>query len=121
MTYIHPDVFDNGLTVLDTATSTALHITATEQTTRANVLTNTLGNKASPAIGAPTARTPDGRKVVVSAITDGSVTVTGTAAFWAVIDGTRLLATGALSSSQAVTNGNVFTLAAFDIGIPAAV
>jgi hypothetical protein len=30
----------------------------------------------------------------------------------------RLLATGSLTASQAVTSGNTFTLTSFDIGIP---
>ena len=67
--------------------------------------------------------TPNGRKVTSAAVTDGSVTTTGTASHYAVVDSanSRLLATGALASSQAVTSGNTFTLAAFDVGIPDAV
>lgn len=87
--------------------------------TEANA-TYTLGNKTTPSIGAAADRTPSGRKVTVSAITDGSVTGTGTASHWALVDtvNSRLLSTGALSASQAVTSGNTFTLAAFDVGIP---
>jgi hypothetical protein len=82
--------------------------------------TNTLGNKTSVTVGAAADRTPNGRKSTVPAITGGSVTGTGTATHWALTDpaNSRLLATGALSASQAVTNGNTFSLAAFDIGIP---
>lgn len=116
MAYLDSHVLDNGLTVLQSAT--ALHITSAEATTRANALSASLGNKASPSVGAPAARSPSGRKVTAAAISDGSVTATGTATSWALIDGTRLLAAGALSASQAVTSGNTFTLAAFDIGIP---
>ncbi|MDI6770104.1 MAG: hypothetical protein QMD04_10585, partial [Anaerolineales bacterium] len=63
---------------------------------------------------------PSGRKVTVPSISDGAVTATGTATHYAVVDtaNSRLLATGALSASQVVTNGNTFTLTAFDIGIP---
>lgn len=87
--------------------------------TEANA-TYTLGNKATPTIGSAGDRTPNGRKVTISAITDGTVTGTGTASHWALVDtvNSRLLSTGALSSSQAVTSGNTFTLAAFDVGIP---
>jgi hypothetical protein len=48
------------------------------------------------------------------------VTGTGTASHYAIVDtvNSRLLAAGALSAPQAVTDGNVFTLTAFDIGIP---
>jgi hypothetical protein len=119
MSSIHPDALDAGLSVLTNATSTALHITAAQQTTRANVLSNSLGNKASPTIGAPAARTPSGRRITVSAISDGAVTATGTAGFWQIIDGSRVLASGPLASTQAVTANNIFTLTAFDIGIPA--
>jgi hypothetical protein len=60
--------------------------------------------------------------VTIAAITDGIVTATGTATHWAITDtaNSRLLATGSLSASQVVTNGNMFTLGAFDIGIPGA-
>jgi hypothetical protein len=124
MSFLHDDVLDSGLSVLTNATSKVLHITHTEATTRANAISNSVANKTGPTIGAPAARTPTGRKVTVSAITDGSVTATATGAgddaqFWAIIDGTRLLAAGALASSQMQTSGNIFTLAAFDIGIPA--
>lgn len=112
-------VFDNGLTVLDTE-ATRLDICSQEPATYAAATsTYTLGNKTSLSIGAPTDGTT-GRKVVVAAITDGSVTATGTASHWAITDtaNSRLLATGTLSSSQAVTSGNTFTLASFDIRLP---
>jgi hypothetical protein len=121
MAYLNDRVYDNGLTVLDTE-GTRLDICSTEPTTYTQATTTyTLGNKTSLSIGAPAARTPTGRKVTVAAITDGAVTATGTAGFWAITDPTnsRLLAANALSATQAVTNGNVFTLPAFDIGIPA--
>ena len=90
--------------------------------TEANA-TYALGSKITPTISAPQARTPDGRKVVVSAITDGAVSATGTATHFAILDtaGSRLLAAQALASTQSVTAGNTFTLGAVDIGIPAAV
>lgn len=120
MPFINDRVFDNGLTVLDTEAN-RLDICSTEPGTfTAATVTNTLGNKTSLTVGAPADRTPNGRKVTVAAITDGTVTGTGTATHWAITDtvNSRLLATGALSASQAVTSGNTFTLAAFDIGIP---
>jgi hypothetical protein len=59
--------------------------------------------------------------VTISAFTDGAVTANGTAAFYALTDpgNSRLLATGSLSASQAVTSGNTFSIASFKIGIPA--
>lgn len=119
MPYLHPDVLDSGLNVLTNATSKVLHICPSEPADRAAAISSSLGNKTSFSIGAPGARTPTGRKVTTGAVSDGSVTSNGTASHYAIIDGTRLLAAGALQAGQAVTSGNAFTLAAFDIGIPA--
>ena len=112
-------VFDNGLTVLDTEAN-AIHITSAEATSFANVAAVTLGNSTSLSIGAPQDRTGGGREVVVAAIADGSVTGTGTATNYAIVDtvNSRLLATGSLTASQAVTSGNTFTLSSVSIGIP---
>jgi hypothetical protein len=120
MSLLADRVFDNGLTVLDTEAN-RLDICSSEPTTYAGATsTVSLGNKTSLSIGAPADRSGGGRKVTVAAITDGSVTATGTASHWAITDtgNSRLLAAGALSSSQGVTSGNTFTLPAFDIGIP---
>lgn len=111
-------IFDLALAELDGATST-LYICSSEPTnyTQASS-TFALGNKASISIGAPADRSPTGRKVTVAAVTDGTVTATGTATHWALTkSGTTLMATGALSASQAVTSGNTWTSPAFDIGI----
>lgn len=116
MAYLHNDVYDMGLTEL--TESTVLHICSQEPATYANVATYTLGNKATPTVGGPGAGSPNGRQVTISAITDGSVTATGTASHWALVDGTRLLAANSLSSSIAVTSGNAFSLAQFTIRIP---
>lgn len=112
-------VFDNGLTVLDTEAN-AIHVTSAEATSFANVATVTLGNSTSLSIGAPQDRAGGGREVVVAAITDGSVTGTGTATHYAIVDSgnSRLLATGSLTASQSVTTGNTFTLSSVAIGIP---
>lgn len=120
MAFLNDRVFDNGLTVLDTEAN-RLDICSTEPTTYTQATsTYTLGNKTSLSIGAPADRSPSGRKVTVASFTDGSVTGTGAAAYWAIVDtgNSRLLAAGSLSASQAVTSGNTFSLAAFDIGIP---
>lgn len=119
MAALDPRVLDNGLTVLDTEAD-VLHICSSEPANYAAVAGASLGTKSAVSIGAPGARAPSGRKVTVAAITDGAVSATGTATHYAIVDSvnSRLLATGALAASQAVTNGNTFTLAAFDIGIP---
>ena len=113
-------VFDNGLTILDTEANKVL-VTSQEAGTYTEAnSTYALGNSTSLSIGAPADRSGGGRKVAVASITDGSVTGTGTATHYALVDtnNSRLLATGALTASQSVTSGNTFTLATFDIGIP---
>ena len=120
MAYISDYVFDNGLAKLDTEAN-RLDICSQEPTTYTEATsTYTVGNKTSLSVGTPADRTPNGRKVTVAAITGGSVTATATATHWAIVDtgNSRLLATGALASSQAVTSGNTFTLGTIDIGIP---
>lgn len=126
MPFIADRVYDNGLTVLDTEAN-AIHICSLEPTTFTQATsTNTLGNASGgsfPGIGAPAAGSPNGRQVTVSAVTAGTVTATGTATHYAIVDtvNSRLLATGALTASQAVTSGNTFTLTSFTVRIPAAV
>jgi hypothetical protein len=120
MAFLNDRVFDNGLSVLDTEANKIL-VTSQEAGTYAEAnATYALGNSTSLSIAAPTDRSGGGRKVVVSAISDGSITATGTATHYAIVDtgNSRLLATAALTASQSVTNGNTFTLATFDIGIP---
>lgn len=124
MAFLDDAVLDSGLSALTGITSPVLHICHTEPTTRAEALTNSVGNKTGITIGSPAARSPSGRKVTVSAITGGSITATSTgstddAQYWAIIDGTKLWAANPLSASQMVTSGNTFSLGAFDIGIPA--
>lgn len=117
MAFIADTVFDNGLTVVDT-NGTRLDICSAEPTTYTDATsTFSLGND-TVNTGAPENGVTDGRRVIVPAITAGSVTGTGTAAFWALTDGASVLyATGALSASQAVTTGNTFSLDAVSITI----
>lgn len=117
MPYINDEVFDQGLDYADT-NGTRIDICSSEPTTYAQATsTNTLGN-ATVNTGATQDGATDGRRVIVPAITSGSVTGTGTASHWALTDGASvLIATGALSSSQSVTSGNTFTLDAISITI----
>ena len=113
-------VLDNGLTVLDTEAN-AIYVTSQQAVSYVDATaTSALGNSTSLSIGAPQDRAGGGREVVVTAITDGSVTGTGTATHYAIVDtiNSRLLAAGSLSASQAVTTGNTFTLSSVSIGIP---
>lgn len=120
MASIADRVLDNGLTVLDTEAN-RVDVTSQEATTYAEATsTYTLGNSTSISISAPADRTGGGRKVTLSAIAGGSVTGTGTATHYAIVDtaNSRLLVTGSLSASQSVTTGNTFSLDALDVGIP---
>lgn len=117
---LHDDVFDSGLNTLTNNTEN-LYICSTLPTTFTEASsTYKLGVKATPTVSAPADRTGGGREVTISAITDGTVTGTGTAGFYALTDdsASKLLAQGDLASTQAVTSGNTFTLTSFKIGIP---
>lgn len=120
MASIGDRVLDNGLTTLDTEAN-RIDICNAEPTTYTQATaTYTVGNETTISIGAPADRAGGGREVTVSAISAGSVTATDTATHFAVSDtvNSRLLAVQALSASQAVTNGNTFSLTSFKIGIP---
>ncbi len=118
MQYINDEVFDQGLDYAD-ANGTRIDICSQEPTSYAEATsTYTLGNKTGLNTGATQDGAVDGRRVIVPAISDGSVTGTATATHWALTDGSAvLIATGALSASQAVTSGNTFTLGAISITI----
>ena len=104
MATLNNRVFDEGLSVLDLEAN-QIHVTSQEATSYAEAITTyTLGDSSSLSIGAPQDRTGGGREVVVAAIVDTT--------------NSRLLATSTLTASQAVTNGNTFTLSAVAIGIP---
>lgn len=110
MSYLNDEVFDQGLDYA-AATGTKLDICSAEPANFAGIAGVTLGNKDPATSSVPEDADVDGRKVVVSAITDGTVTGTGDAAFWALSNGTAVLvASGTLAITQTVTNGNVFTL-----------
>ena len=115
MAFINDEVFDQGLDYADT-NGTRIDITSQEATTYTEATsTYTLGND-TVNTGATQDGATDGRRVIVPAITAGSVTGTGTASHWALTDAASvLIATGALSSSQSVTSGNTFTLDAISI------
>lgn len=126
MPTVQDRVLDLGLNVLDTE-ATHIYINYGSEATTFTEATSTkaCGNKnfgAGAVTGSPAAGSPNGRKVTTAPVTDGSVTATQTAGWWAITDNanSRLLATGALSATQAVTSGNVFTLGAFDIRLPGA-
>ena len=118
--HIYDEAFDSGLDNIDTL-GTRIDITSEEAVDYSGATTDgtySLGNKTGLNTGATEDGAVDGRRVIVPAITDGTVTETGTATHWALTNGSdTLLATGALSASQAVTDGNEFTLDAISITI----
>lgn len=118
MPFLNDTAFDSGLSWI-TANGDRIDICSAEPTTYAQATsTLTLGN-AAVTIGSPTDGASSGRRVIVPAISGGSVTATGTASHIAITDGTgTLIATQALASSQAVTNGNLFNLTSFSITYP---
>lgn len=119
MAFIADYVLDAALSKLDTEAN-RLYITSQEATSYvAATSTYALGVKTGLTVSAPTDRVPNGRKVTVAQFSDGSVTATGTATHYAIVDtiNSRLLATGSLAQPQVVTTGNIFSLADMDIGI----
>ena len=120
MASIGDTVLDTGLDSLDTLAD-RIDICSQEPTTYTEATsTYTLGNETTIVVSAPQDRAGGGREVVITAITSGSVTGTGTATHFSMVDvsATDLMVTGALSSSQGVTSGNTFTLTEFTVGIP---
>lgn len=117
MANVSDEFFDSGLDWVDT-NGTILHILPGEYSTFTGVTGNSLGNKTGINPAAPSNRTAGGREVVISAITGGSVTGTGTATHWALVSASVFVACGALASSQGVTSGNTFSLTQFALGIP---
>ena len=112
-------VLDLGLNVLDTE-ATHIYITTSRADTYADATTAyLLGFKsfgAGNVCGSPAAGSP-GRQVTAAAVIAGSITTTGTASHWAIVDVTnsRFLAAGPLSAMLAVTSGQSFDLTSFDI------
>lgn len=119
--FLNDNVLDNGLAALKSACDRIYINNAEPATYTAATSTNALGNKNFGAgnvfPGAIAAGSPSGRKLTSAAVTDGSVTGTGTAShFSGVTSGSsRLDFANSLSASQAVTSGNTFALAAFDV------
>lgn len=123
-----PALFDDS--VLDAAldkiaTATALHICSGTPTTRAAVLSASLAT-VSVASGDFTKAngTTDGRKVTVAAKSGVSVTASGTAAHYCLIDASVLLArTEVDASSPALTSGSTTDIpaVAFEVGDPVVV
>jgi hypothetical protein len=116
MPFMNDEIHDQGLDYAD-VNGTRIDICTQEPTNYTEATsTYSIGNKTGLNTGATQNGVTDGRRVVVPAITDGSVTGTDTATHWALSDGSSvLLAAGALSAPQGVTSGNTFTLDAISL------
>lgn len=114
MPTVNDSALDAALAIIDDATT--IHITSAEATSFANVSAVTLGNNAVTFTG-PVDGDVSGRKITVDAVSGATVTGSGTATHWALVDGATLYATGSLDAPQAVVTGNTFSLGAFDIEI----
>jgi hypothetical protein len=124
MPFLNDNTLDNGLAALKAAATHVYLNSAEPATYTAATSTNALGNKSFGAgavyPAAIAAGAPSGRQVVSAAVTDGSVTATGTATHSSVVTSgsSRLEVAQALSASQGVTSGNIFTLTAQTVRLP---
>lgn len=109
MAYLNDLALDSGLSWVQ-SNGTRINICSAEPANFAGIAAVNLGNK-TVTTGAPENGAVDGRQCRVPAITDGSVTASGTATHWALSNGSSVLvAAGPLTAGQAVINGNTFTL-----------
>lgn len=116
MPYINDSVFDTGLQYA-ASIGTVMLICTSEPSTYDSASASQLGD-GTASVGAVEDGDTDGRKVVIAALTSADVTADGSASHWALTDGSSILvAAGPLTSTQAVTSGNSFTLTAIDITI----
>jgi len=110
-------VLDGALNVIKT-NGDLLHICSSAPADYAGIAAVALGSKATPSYTGP-ANNTSGRKITIAAITDGTVSATGTASHVAISNGSdTLYAVQALNATQGVTSGNTFTLTEFTISIP---
>ena len=121
MAAMHDRIFQDGLNIVDTeVTHLRLLSASRDDLIFSSVAGVTLGTKVTPAVVAATDRGAGGMKITISAITDGTVSGTGTATHFVLTDDdtSDVLVAGAISASQVVTSGNIFTLTEFTVGIP---
>lgn len=115
-------VIDRGLTVFQ-AEATAIYVCAFEPTTFGDATAGLIGSKtfsagsAGTLLSAPASSASGGRKVNVTAITDGTIINSGTATAWAVVDvlNARLLAAGVLANALTGKVGQYFRLSPYEI------
>lgn len=113
--YAHDDILDGGPDALIADADELWLCSAEPDTYTEATATFALGSKSAPSLSNVNGST-DGRAAQVAAFTDGAITASGTASHWALVDSgtSRILAAGALTGTQAVTNGNPFSFAQFN-------
>lgn len=116
--YLNPRILDYGLTNLVLGTTRLLALSSAP-TDYDSLAAKTLGVKDSPVLSGP-ATSGGGRKVTVAAVTDGTITVDGTATHWALADDKLpgILAWGQFAAPKAFTTADDFATGAFDIILP---
>jgi hypothetical protein len=116
--YLNDACHDALLNVIDDNT-TVLYICNALATTYLQASdTYALGSKSTPTISDPTDGDSTGRKITISAITDGTVSTTVTASHVALCSADTLYASYPLSAPVSVTSGYTFTLTEHDIENP---
>lgn len=118
--HIHDNALDAALNYIKTNVEN-LYICSAQPTTFAEAsATYKLGTKAAPATGALANGDVSGRKLPVSAISDGVVNTNGNAKWVALTDDSAslLLAAQELNAYKDIVTGSPFTLTAFDIELP---
>lgn len=122
--YLDNSILDSGLASLKSGADKIFICSAEPATYTQATSTYALGNynfgAGSVFPSAIANGSPSGRQLVSAAVTNGSVTGTGTATSWAIVasGSTLLLASYSLSASQVVTSGNTFTLGAITVRLP---
>ena len=118
--FLTDNALDSGLDYLTTNWDRMDICSAEPSTYTEATSTFTLGNKTAHSVGAAQAGDASGRKVLVAAVTDGTVSGTGSASHWggSYVTGTELLAANSLAGAQGVSSGNTWTTPVFDIEFP---
>jgi hypothetical protein len=116
-------ILDEGLGTI-TSSADRIYICTSEPINTSQVASSSIGYVDLDSLDPPEARTPDGRKVVIPEITDGTMTANGNPTHYAVVimDGSsidELLATGNEITSVVGSDDNAWSSPTFDIGIPA--
>ena len=116
--YLSDTYHDLLLNGIDTACTqlfidSALCVTYAEAGT-----TYKLGVKATPTISTATDDGTTGRKITISAITDGTLSATGTASHVSLCTADALICCYPLNATVSMTSGATFTLTEHDINLP---